>query len=149
MSMSGTADPDSLDEALQALLVRHEGLRLKPYRDTEGELTIGVGRNLDAVGVSREEAFRLLEADIARVRQGLNVEHPWWRSLNTVRQRALIDMTFNLGLRGLDGFAQFLLDLQAGDFLGASEEMLRSRWARQVGSRAVELSAMIRSGADT
>jgi hypothetical protein len=41
---------DSMTEALmnriKAQLIRHEGLRLKPYRCTAGKLTIGIGRNL-------------------------------------------------------------------------------------------------------
>ena len=53
-------------DALKAQLTRHEGLRLKPYRDTLGHLTIGVGRNLSEVGISEAEAIALLDADIQR-----------------------------------------------------------------------------------
>lgn len=46
---------------LHDMLIRHEGLRLKPYHDTVRKLTIGIGRNLDDVGITHEEALILLE----------------------------------------------------------------------------------------
>ena len=134
------------DAALQALLIRHEGLRLKPYRDTVGKLTIGVGRNLDDVGISEAEALDLLGADLLRVQTGLDRRHPWWRSLDPVRRHALIDMAFNLGPQGLDGFTLTLAGIRGGAYAEASREMLRSRWAEQVGARAVELAHMIQAG---
>lgn len=36
-------------------LSRDEGRRLKPYLDTVGKTTIGVGRNLTDVGISEDE----------------------------------------------------------------------------------------------
>lgn len=134
------------DAALQALLIRHEGLRLKPYRDTVGKLTIGVGRNLDDVGISEAEALDLLSNDLARVQAHLDRKHGWWRSLDRVRQHALIDMSFNLGPQGFDSFTLTLAGIRGGAFAEASREMLRSRWAVQVGGRAVELAHMIQAG---
>ncbi len=43
---------DALMNRIKAQLVRHEGLKLKPYRCTAGKLTIGIGRNLDNCGIS-------------------------------------------------------------------------------------------------
>ncbi|KAG0310255.1 hypothetical protein BGZ97_012685, partial [Linnemannia gamsii] len=77
-------------------LSRDEGRRLKPYRDTVGKLTIGVGRNLTDVGISESECDMLLENDIARIRAWLDLKLPWWRDMDKVRQRVLINMTFNL-----------------------------------------------------
>ena len=54
----------TLLERIKEQLVRHEGLRLKPYRCTAGKLTIGIGRNLDDCGISKTEAYVLLENDI-------------------------------------------------------------------------------------
>ena len=141
-----TPQPQAADPVLQDLLIRHEGFKLKPYRDTVGKLTIGVGRNLDDVGITREEAMLLLDNDVAKVQAALDLEHPWWRSLDSVRQRALIDMAFNLDLRGLDGFALALAGLQGGAYAEAAREVLRSKWARQVHGRANELAAMIKDG---
>jgi hypothetical protein len=52
---------------LQKQLIRHEALRLKPYRCSADKLTIGIGRNLDDVGITEEEAYFLLGNDISRV----------------------------------------------------------------------------------
>lgn len=133
-------------KALKDMLVRHEGLRLKPYRDTVGKLTIGVGRNLDDNGISAEEAMLMLDADIvdhSREAQKL----PVFVKLDMVRQDVLIDMTFNLGLPRLQGFKKFLAALEARDWPQAAKEMLDSKWATQVGSRATELARMIETGA--
>lgn len=127
-------------------LIRHEGLKLKPYLDTVGKTTIGVGRNLDDVGITEEEARYLLANDIARVRADLDRKLPWWRTLDPVRQRVLEDMCFNLGIVGLRGFKNTLAAVQDGRFRDAAKGMLASKWARQVGQRAVTLSDMMRKG---
>ena len=131
---------------LKAELIRDEGLRLKPYRCTAGKLTIGVGRNLDDVGLIAEEASYLLENDIGRSAGDLDQNVPWWRSMTDARQRALVNMCFNLGWPRLKGFKNMLAHLQAGDFERAAAEALDSRWARQVGERAARIAALIREG---
>lgn len=130
---------------LEEQLVRDEGLRLKAYTDTVGKTTIGVGRNLSDVGISRDEAMQLLQNDIDRASAWVRTSLPWSLQLDEVRQAALINMSFNLGSR-LEGFAQFLAKLKAGDYEGAANEMLDSLWAKQVGDRAARLAQQIRSG---
>lgn len=127
-------------DALKADLVRDEGLRLKPYRDTVGKLTIGVGRNLDDVGISDAEAGHLLGNDISGVLADLDRALPWWRGLSEARQRALANMCFNLGLTRLQGFKKMLAALEAGDWPAAAREALDSKWARQVGARATRIA---------
>lgn len=131
---------------LRDLLVNHEGLRLKPYLDSLGNLTIGVGRNLDEVGISEPEAFYLLERDIDRAMEDLKRNCLWFEKLDDVRQAVLIDMCFNIGWLGLSKFHKTLGLVEVGDFKQASEEMLDSTWADQVGRRAVALSKMMDSG---
>ena len=133
-------------DALKGDLARDEGCRLKPYRDTEGLLTIGVGRNLDDVGITSEEAYHLLESDIGWVMADLDRNAPWWRHLSEPRQRALVNMAFNLGWPRLSGFRNMLAALQAGDFERAAAEALDSKWARQVGARAARIANVIREG---
>jgi lysozyme len=58
----------------------------------------------------------------------------------------LISMAFNLGVQGLLGFTRMLSYSQDGDYSGAAEEMLSSKWATQVGNRAVELAGMMENG---
>lgn len=128
------------------MLIRHEGLRLKPYRDTKGKLTIGVGRNLDDVGITREEALLLLQNDLARVRQKVERAFPWFSSLNPVRKNVVLNMVFNLGLPRFRGFTKTIAAITAKDWEEAAREMLESRWAKQVGRRAQELAAMMKEG---
>ncbi|GAB3123810.1 hypothetical protein GCM10027256_18490 [Novispirillum itersonii subsp. nipponicum] len=140
--MNGTFD----ETALAADLRRDEAVRLLPYRCTAGKLTIGIGRNLDDVGISAEEAAVLLGNDIRRVLAGLDRQLPWWRGLSAGRQRALANMAFNLGLPRLLGFRQMLAALQAGQWEEAARQALDSKWAGQVGERADRIARLIREG---
>ena len=132
-------------QQLREQLERHEGLRLKPYKDTVGKLTIGIGRNLDDKGISREEAFAMLDNDIAEVvRQLEQVDE--YQALDDTRQTVLANMCFNLGFYGLMGFRKMWLALARNDYHEAAKQMLDSRWARQVGYRADELAQIMRTG---
>ena len=132
--------------ALKEELIRDEGLRLKPYRDTVGKLTIGVGRNLDDVGITKDEAMHLLECDIRRVKDDLDHALSWWRGLDDMRQRVLVNMAFNLGITRLMGFKNTLAAMRAGNYVDAAKGMLDSKWADQVGERATRLAAMMVEG---
>lgn len=133
--------PTLIDE-----LKRDEGVRAKPYRDTVGKLTVGVGRNLDDVGLFPDEIELLLKNDISRVCADLDRELPWWREQDPVRQRALVNMAFNMGIKGLLGFRTTLALMKMGKYLDAAQHALSSKWARQVGHRAERLALMIRDG---
>lgn len=135
-------------DRLRDQLVLHEGLRLKPYTDTVGKLTIGVGRNLTDIGVTEDEAYALLANDIGRVEAYLRAAVPCFGSLDDVRQRVLADMAFNLGLTGLLKFKQFLAAVASRKFDVASAEMLSSVWAGQVKGRAETLARMMKDGTD-
>ncbi|MEQ9447682.1 MAG: lysozyme [Rhodospirillaceae bacterium] len=111
-------------------------MMLRAYRDPVGKLTIGVGRNIEDLGITEAEAFFLLAGDIRRVEGELDANTPWWRALPEAAQRGLANMCFNLGWPRLSGFQKMLAALEAGEFNRAAAEALHSRWARQVGARA-------------
>ncbi len=129
--------------ALLTQLRAHEGVRSKPYRDTVGKLTIGVGRNLDDRGLSPEEIDFLLSNDIDDHWVELLTALPWVTRLSPTRQIVLLDMAFNLGVPGLLKFAHTLDSIKSGDYALAAKQMLQSKWARQVGPRARRLSQMM------
>jgi lysozyme len=131
---------------LRSLLIRHEGLRLKPYLDSKGKITIGVGRNIEDRGITVQEALYLLENDIAWARTEAKNAFPWFGDLSDVRQDVVLSMVFNLGTPRLSGFKRMLAALAKGDYSLAANEMLVSQWAEQVGHRAVELAAMMKTG---
>ena len=132
-------------DLLLANLKRDEGLRLKPYKDSVGKLTIGYGRNLDDMGITEDEAAVLLDHDIERAVTELDRALPWWREMPPSWQRGLVNMRFNLGLTRLRTFKKMLAALQAGDRERAADEALDSVWAGQVGERATRIAALYRA----
>lgn len=137
--------PYDLD-VLKATLRRHEDVRLTPYRDSVGKLTIGVGHNLDDKGITPAQADMLLEHDIEDAERDLDGIWPGWRLLSPERQRVLLNMCFNLGGPTLGTFRRMFAALRRGDYQGAADEMRDSAWFRQVGSRAIELERNMRNG---
>lgn len=129
-----------MSDALIADLIRDEGLKLKPYRDTVGKLTIGVGRNLDDVGISEDEARDLLANDINTVHRELYKHVRWWSQMPEPARRGLANMCFNLGWPRLSQFKNMLRALQAGEYEIAAAEALDSKWAKQVGPRAERIA---------
>jgi len=130
---------------IQEMLVRDEGLRLTAYKCTAGKTTIGVGRNLDDVGISAEEADMLLQNDLVHIEAQAQT-FPWYAGLDQVRQAVILSMLFNLGLRGFQGFTNTLKFIETGKYAQAATNMLASKWAKQVGQRANRLAEMMRSG---
>jgi len=134
--------------ALRQQLARHEGLRLKVYRCTSGKLTIGYGRNLEDRGITEDEAAILLDNDITDTIRTLSHAFEWFDDLSPIRQRVLVDMAFNLGIGGLRKFRRFLGALSRHEYEAAAQEMLTSKWARQVKGRAQRLATMLETGLD-
>lgn len=125
-----------------------EGLRLKPYKCTAGKTTIGYGRNLDDVGISKSEADMLFERDFARaeadVRRLLKENDIDCEHLIEQRFYVLTDMMFNLGYTRLSQFKKLLYALKNSLYDDAAKEMLSSLWAKQVGNRAITLSNLMK-----
>ncbi|WDE11173.1 glycoside hydrolase family protein [Thalassomonas haliotis] len=118
---------------------KHEGFRSHPYYCTAKKLTLGYGRNLDDVGISEQEAEILLQNDLSECKAVVkrNIDT---RYCNDAQVGVLINMAYNLGASGLMAFQKMLANVEAGDFQGAANEMLDSRWAQQVPNRAEELA---------
>lgn len=133
-------------DQLRQDLIRDEGMRLRPYQCTGGKTSIGVGRNLDDVGITEPEAMQMLDNDIERCACELDERLPWWNQLGKSRRRALLNMTFNLGITRLMGFRRMLSALERGQWDKAADEALNSKWARQVGARADRIAALFRGG---
>ena len=147
-SMDETASSIAIGKAgcdLAAMLERHEGRRRHAYRDQLGKLTIGVGRNLDDRGLSDDEIDMLLANDIAIARAGCRALFPAFDGFSHTRQAALISMAFNLGQTRLAGFRLMRAAINAGNWTGARNEALDSYWAIQVGRRAQDIAALLRS----
>tara|TARA_R110002126_G_scaffold97346_2_gene226927 strand:+ start:152 stop:637 length:486 start_codon:yes stop_codon:yes gene_type:complete len=153
------------DELVKMIAI-HEGIVLSVYQDHLGINTVGIGRNLDDRGITdgellfmnktiddiydngltQEEAYYLCMNDIAIVEKELLASKPIVNRLNAVRQMILIDMAFNMGVPRLMQFKNMWLAIEKVNYLLACEEMIDSRWAGQVGSRAMKLSVAMKNG---
>lgn len=120
------------------MIKRHEGFRQYPYKCTAGKLTIGYGRNLDDVGISREEADYLLDMDLDKHTEELDKVITW--AVPKDVYAVLVDMHYNLGHERFMQFRKMLECLKKLNFKGAAKEMLDSKWAKQVPNRAAELA---------
>lgn len=127
------------------LIQIHEGLRLKPYKDTTGHLSIGYGRNLDSNGLRFKEALFLLNNDLEEAYSQL-LKYEWFKDLSHNRKITLVDMMFNLGPHRFSTFKKMLKALRKGDFDEVSKEMLASKWASQVGKRSQTLADLMKNG---
>ena len=142
--------------SLRQMLTLHEGFRQKAYDDKtgktlrrtqtlQGKLTIGVGRNLSDRGLTRAEVSLLLDHDIARATKSAE-RYPWFEGLTVPRQAVVVSMIFNCGPAGWAGFTKTHAALAAARWEEAGVELLRSRYAEQVGDRALHLAEILRSG---
>ena len=130
------------------MIKEHEGVVPHAYQDSRGYWTIGVGRLIDKAlggGLSDGEIDYLLANDIKRCRAEAE-QYPWFNKMNEPRQAVILSMLFNLGRPRFDKFQNMQAALLVGDYTLASHEMLDSRWASQVGRRAIEMSEMMESG---
>jgi len=131
------------DRRLINMITLHEGKRHHVYECSSGKLTIGVGRNLEDLGLTDGEIDFLLRNDLMRVQSELATNVPCFLKLSETRQDVLMDMCFNLGLGQFIKFQKMLTALEMGEYEEAAKEMLDSRWARQVGERATRLAKMM------
>ena len=131
---------------LKALLIKNEGIREHVYLDSVGVPTIGVGRNLKDRGVLPDEIELMLKNDVYYFYNELWKALPVFKALDDNRQVALINMAFNLGMRGIMSFKKMLAYLHLHQYENAANEMLDSKWATQVKGRALQLADIIRTG---
>ena len=125
------------------LLKRHEGFRSKMYKCSEGYWTIGYGLNLEADGITQDEAEMILVNRMIKCLDDLET-FPWWEKLTDRQKAAVLDWRYQMGAAGMRKFKRTLQYLDAGDFNQAGIEMLDSLWAKQTPNRANEISRMVR-----
>jgi len=128
------------------IIKENEGLKLTPYRDTKGLLTIGYGHNLDDKPISKSAAEFILNDDISDAAQDLFNHYPDYAALSEPRQCALIDMTFNMGINKVKTFYKMHQAIKEYDFKRAAFEILDSKYHLDVGNRAKTNAVMMRDG---
>jgi lysozyme len=128
--------------------VKHaEGFRAKAYQDTMGVWTIGYGTNLEQLVIPEAQAETWCIQKLDRSELEARATFSWFAGLSDGRQRAIVEMVYNLGLPRFRGFVKLIAALSRGDYAQAAEEALDSRWAEQVGSnRANRIADLVQHG---
>jgi len=147
-------------ERLRDFIQRHEGLRLKAYEDTRGNITIGYGRNLGARGLSGLEATWLLsDEEISQGFAEVLFQNDLESAIDSAEgifhnftdfpeccQIAIIDMIFNLGANGFLSFRRLIGFARAQDWERSAREVRNSQYYTQVGARADNIISLFREG---
>lgn len=130
---------------VEELLKKHEGFRLKLYKDTVGKLTIGIGRNIEDNGIREDEALYMLKNDIQETIQDLKKIFPDFETYPEAAQLVMIDMMFNLGYYRFSEFKNMIAALKARDWKKALMEMQDSKWCKELQERCKDNSAILSS----
>ena len=147
MARGGTRPASGVVAIARELLKKHEGIRSKPYVCTAGKISVGIGRNLEDRGLSLDEIEFLFANDLVIVaRDCIKL----FRDFNSItpahRQAALIDMCFNLGGPRLTKFVKMRAAVDLRDWKTVAKEALDSKWAKDVGQRAVTICYILEHG---
>lgn len=134
---------------LEKDLERDEGREDRPYRDSVGVLTIGVGHNLDQEGLCQAAIDAQLAYDI-RTKALIPLVRflPWYGEHPEDIQRALANLMFNMGPTRLLKFHKTLGLIKLRRYAEAADCLLDSLYARQTGKRSKRVSELIRNAKD-
>jgi lysozyme len=145
------------DKPVMEMIKKHEGVRTRPYKDSLGLWTVGVG-HLIGDGKSlppewnreftKEEVNALFLKDYEKHKE-MAMKTPGWSKANETGQAAMIDLAFNMGGSWYKKFPATSKALEAGDFEKAADNLKDSKWYQQVKSRGVTIVDMIRNGKRT
>ena len=137
--------PEFLSE-IRKHLIRDEGLELKPYKDTMGKLTIGVGRNLDDRGITEAIAMQMLDEDVEMSFNAACAIFSCFKDFSMSRQLAIVNMLFNLGETRFRKFEKMIAAINKNDWSEASAQAMASGWGMQVPNRARRIANLLRDG---
>jgi len=120
---------------IENYIIKHEGIRLKPYLCPAGKLTIGVGRNIEDNGISEDEAIYILKNDIKRCESELREIFDNFDLFDENKKTALIDIIFQLGKPRFLKFKKMIRAIKKGDWQESVRELKDSRLCREMPSR--------------
>ena len=136
---------------IKSRIMLYEGFSSTKYAcAVSGHALQGYGRNVKnkktPAVVTEHTADRWLTQDIEKCMEDLDEKLPWWRHHSAVRRAAMIDLVYNMGIDRLLTFKEFLSNMRRGRYTEASRCLKNSKYARQTGVRAREVSTAIRYG---
>ena len=140
-------------EALREQLKIDEGVKYEIYKDHLGYPTFGIGHLItendpehgkpDGTKISEDRVNEIFETDVAKFVSEAKILFPDLDELPDVAQQVIVNMAFNMGRPRLSKFKNFIAGVNDRDWTRAAEEMMDSRWATQVGDRAIRLRNQI------
>jgi lysozyme len=143
------------DAATKAMIARHEGIRLTPYKDSLGLWTVGVGHLIgDGKSLpdswnrqfSKEEVMALFDKDYEHHKAAAESNTPQFDSMSGSMKSAFVDLAFNMGPSWMSKWPTLRKQLNAKDAAGAADNLANSKWAGQVGNRAPTIVGLVNSG---
>ena len=143
------------DKEIMEMIKKHEGVRTRPYKDSLGLWTVGVGHLIgDGKSLPPEfdrefsmaEVDELFYKDYMRHKKAA-MKIPGFDKVNAKAQGALIDLTFNMGNTWFKKWPNFVKNMTEGNMIGAANSLEDSNWYKQVKGRAVTIVSLIRQGA--
>jgi lysozyme len=122
----------------------HEGYRNKVYLDTLNKRTVGVGHLCveefweDDKEYEEKFLMDILEADLQNAIKGAEelIQEHGCSDIDDLAKEIIVEMIFQLGKTGVSKFRNMWKALSELNYVGASFEMLDSRWAKQTPNRA-------------
>lgn len=142
---------DKLREQLSA----DEGCKYEIYLDHLGLPTFGIGHLVKEadpefglpVGapVSSERVYAVFERDISVTLQDCCNLYDDFDELPEEAQLVIANMMFNLGYPRLSKFAKMKAAVDDRDYVEAANQMIDSKWYRQVPNRAMRLEKRMRA----
>lgn len=124
----------------------HEGFRSRPYKCTEGYLTIGWGFAIKDLVIEEDIADLILMRKIQKLLERLIVAFPWFKNSPDEVKSVVTNICYQMDINGFKKFKKTIYLLETEQYEDASIEMLDSKWAReQTPRRAKELSERLAS----
>jgi lysozyme len=142
-------------DTLRKQLEIDEGIKHDIYLDHLGLPTFGIGHLItdadpesgQAVGttISDERVQSAFEADVVSVIEDCNKLYDDFDELPEEVQQIIANMMFNMGRTRLSKFRGMKRGVDARDWNAAADEMVDSKWYRQVNNRANRLVQRMRA----
>lgn len=133
-------------DILRENLVKHEQRRNKVYKDSEGYLTVGIGHNLSAKGVSDAVIELIYTEDVAEAEDGARELYPDFDHLSDRRKAILVELVFNMGINVMKTFINTNAAINRQDWPAAAQGLENSKWYTQVGIRGPDMVSMLKEG---
>ena len=147
------------------MFVLNEGNKPQVYKDSKGNRTIGIGFNLEDAGnrkflkesgidinelfngrkLTDRETKTLYNRSLTQAFKDAQSYDPNFAKRPEAVKMTLVDMAFNLGLTKLNKFEKMKAGLMNNDYNVAADEIIDSKWYKQVKSRGPRMVQVMRS----